>query len=101
MNSASISILAEAGFHGHEAEAALRHVLSELASPSEASRVVLADMGLDPSDVDCSVRRNVSILRRLADAGLDHERAKALFGTGAEAALALIQGIDRLEELES
>lgn len=101
MNSTALSVLAEADLHGHEAEAALRHVLAELASPSARSRQVLADMGLDPSDVDCSLRRNVSIFRRLADAGLDDDRAQQLFGNGAHVALMLTQRIERLEQLEA
>ncbi|MDA8017875.1 MAG: hypothetical protein MPN21_10550 [Thermoanaerobaculia bacterium] len=101
MNCAALSVLAESGLHGYEAAAALRRVLAELASPSASSQSVLADMGLDPSDVDSSLRRNVGIFRRLADAGLDRERAEALFGTVAHVALALIDRIERLEELES
>lgn len=91
MNSSAISVLGAAGLHGHEAEAALRHVLAEMASPSEASRAVLADLGLEPSEVDCSLRRNATVFRRLAEAGIDREQAKILFGASADAAMLLIQ----------
>ena len=101
MNTSAISILAQTGIAATEAEATLRHVLAELAAPSERSREILHGLGLEPADVDPSNHRVATIVRRLADAGLDEATALALFtGRGAPAILALIARVGELERLQ-
>lgn len=96
MNSSAISVLGAAGLHGHEAESALRRILAEMASPSESSCAVFADLGLEPSQVDCSLRRNATVFRKLAEAGIDREQAKILFGDAADTAMFLVENHQRL-----
>lgn len=97
MNTAAISILSKAGIPSTAAEATLRHVLAELAAPSEHNREVLRGLGLEPEDVDPSTHRVATIVRRLADAGLDQATAVTLFtDRGAPAILALIERVGQL-----
>jgi hypothetical protein len=101
MNTAAISLLSQAGISGTEAEATLCHVLAKLAAPSEKSREILRGLGLEPEDVDPSNHRIATIVRRLADAGLDEAAALTLFtGRGAPAILALIARVGALERLQ-
>lgn len=100
MNSKAISVLAEAGLSGIDAETSLRRMLSTLAAQTEAVQATLAGSGLDPADVDPAHERTVDIVRRLVRAGLDREQAVALFDDGAAAYLALAEHLERFEELE-
>ena len=110
MNSAAIGLLAEAGIQGPEAEVLLRRLLSDLVTPSAAAREAIEELGLEPRQLDPSLRSIPEIVRRLADAGLDtaelgappgRRAAAVIFGAeGAPAILALIQRVDRLEELQ-
>ena len=101
MNTAAISILTQAGISGTEAEATLRHVLAELAAPSQRSREILQSLGLEPEDVDPSNHRVAPIVRRLADAGLDEATALQIFtARGAPAVLALVERAGQLERLQ-
>ena len=100
MNSAAISLLAEAGIQGQEAEILLRRLLSDLVTPSAAARGAIEGLGLSPRDLDPSLRSIPEIVCRLADAGLDQPAAARIFGDSARAMQALIQRIDRLEELQ-
>ncbi len=102
MNSAAISLLAESGIQGQEAEILLRRLLSDLVTPSAAAREAIEGLGISHRDLDPSLRSIPEIVRRLADAGLDETSAAAIFGAeGTPAMLALIHRIDRLEELQS
>jgi hypothetical protein len=102
VNTAAINILSQAGISGTEAEATLRHVLANLAAPSERSREILRGLGLEPEDVDPSNHRIAAIVRRLADAGLDEATALTLFTSrGAPAILALIERVAQLERLQN
>lgn len=101
MQTAAITVLADAGIDGREAESGLRHVLAELAAPSADSRGVLEAMGLEADDVDPAIHSLADIVRRLADGGLDKGQAHDLFDRrGAAVALALTQRADRLGELQ-
>ena len=102
MNSAAISVLAEAGVRGMEAETSLRRVLAALAAQGPDVRRELEELGVAAESVDPSHQRTVEIVRRLADAGIDAEQAHTLFGAdGARALLALVASIDRFEQLEA
>ena len=101
MNSKAISVLAEAGLSGVEAETSLRRLLSTLAAQTESVQAVLAGLGVDPATVDPAHERTVDIIRRLERAGLEREQALRLFGEhGAAAYLALAENLARFEELE-
>lgn len=101
MNSAAISLLAEAGIQGQQAEILLRRLLSDLVTPSQGAREAIEGLGLAPRDLDPSLRSIPGIVRRFADAGLDETAAAAIFGAeGAPAMLALVRRADRLEELQ-
>ena len=100
MNSAAITVLAEAGIQGMHAESALRHLLAELAAPSAEAEVALRQLGLAPEDVDPSLRRITTIVRRLTEAGLDEGNAiRFVDERAASTLLALGRRIERLEEL--
>ena len=102
MNSAAISLLAEAGIQGPEAEVLLRRLLSDLVTPSDAAREAIEKLGISLRELDPSLRSIPEIVRRLADAGLDEASAGAIFGAdSAPAVLALSQRVDRLEELQN
>lgn len=102
VNSAAISLLAEAGIQGRKAEILLRRLLSELVTPSPAARRSIERLGVGVRDLDPSHRSIPEIVRRLADAGLDESSAAAIFGAeAAPAMLALIRRVDRLEKLQS
>ena len=102
MNSAAISVLAEAGIRGMDAETSLRRVLAALAAQGPDLRRELEALGVSPDAVDPALQRTVDVVRRLADAGLAADQARALFGAdGASALLALIGAIERFEQLEA
>lgn len=101
MNSAAISLLAEAGIQGQQAEVQLRRLLSDLVTPSATAREAIENLGLSPRDLDPSLRSIPEIVRRFADAGLDRQVAAAIFDAeGVPAVMALIERVDRLEELQ-
>jgi hypothetical protein len=101
MNTVAISILSRAGLPSATAEATLRHVLAALAAPSERGREILRGLGLEPEDVDPSNHRVATIVRRLADGGLDEATALTLFtDRGAPAILALVERVAQLEGLQ-
>lgn len=100
MHTIAISLLAEVGLQGPQAEVALRHALSNLASPSAAARRTLSEVGLEVEELDPSLKSLPEIVRRLADAGLDAEAARVVFDDkGAPAMLALIHRVEQLEAL--
>ena len=102
MNSAAISVLAEAGIHGKDAEILLRLLLSDLITPSSAAREAISALGLTARALDPSLRSIPEIVRRFADARLEEPVAREIFGDeGAPAILALISRVERLEELQS
>ena len=102
MHSHAISLLAEDGLLGTEAEVALRHALANLTAPSDAARRVLADLELDPKRLDPSLNSLPEIVRRLADAGISKESARVLFNAqGDRAMLSLIRQVERLEHLRN
>lgn len=101
MNSAAISVLAEADIEGIAAEIALRRIQSELASPSTTARMKLEELGLVIEELDPNLHRLVEIVRRLAQTELSEEDAFEIFGRrGAPAALALVERLDHLESLQ-
>ena len=101
MNSAAISILAESGIQGRDAEIMLRRLLSTLVTPTRTAREVIESLGLDPAALDPSLRSIPEIVRLLTDAGLDEPAAVSIFGEeGAPAMLALTRQVRRLEALQ-
>ena len=101
MNSTAISVLAEAGIQGIDAEIALRRIQSELVSPSREGRERLEALGLSVEDLDPNLHRFAAIVRKLAEAGLGADDAFTIFGRrGHAAALALVRAVDRLEALQ-
>jgi len=101
MNSAAITVLAEAGIEGIDAEVALRRIRSELISPSEESRIRIGHLGLTMEEVDPDLHRLSEVVRRLVSAGLSETEASEIFGRrGTPAMVALMRGIDRFEELQ-
>ncbi len=101
MNSAAITVLAEAGIEGIEAEVALRRIQSELISPSAESRLRIEHLGLQLEEVDPNLHRLSDVVRKLVGAGLGDIEAAEVFGRrGTPAMLALMHGIDRFEELQ-
>lgn len=102
MNSAAISILAEADIQGIAAEIALRRIQSELASPSARARKKLEELGLNSEEVDPNLHRLAEIVRRLAESRLGEDDAFEIFGRrGAPAALVLVRQVERLEQLQN
>ena len=67
MNSAAISLLAEAGIQGPEADILLRRLLSDLVTPSSSAQEAIARLGLGVRDLDPGLRSIPHIVRRLAD----------------------------------
>lgn len=101
MHSAAISVLAEAGIRGVDAEIALRRIQSQLIAPPEEARERLAELGLELEELDPNLHRLADVVRRLARAGLGEADAFTIFGRrGAPAVLALIAGVERLEALQ-
>lgn len=101
MNSTAISILAEAGIQGIDAEIALRRIQSELVSPSKEGRQRLEHLGLAVEDLDPNLHRFAAVVRKLAQAGLGEDDAFTIFGRrGHAAAMALVRAVDRLEALQ-
>jgi hypothetical protein len=101
MNSTAISILAEEGIEGIDAEIALRRIQSELVSPSREARQRLAALGLVLEDLDPNLHRFAAVVRRLAEAGLGEDDAFTIFGRrGHAAAMVLVRAVDRLEALQ-
>lgn len=100
MNSAALTVLAEGGIGGLDAELALRHILAELAAPSPRAAGIFAAYGIEIAGLDPSLRTIQTIIRRLADGGLTRRAAADIFGAEfADAAMLLISNIDRLEKL--
>ena len=101
MNTVAVSLLSQAGLPGIEAEAALRSALAALAGPSDAALAAIEGVGLAASDIDPTNHRIATIVRRLADAGLDEDTAQTIFGDrGAPAMLVLVERVDQLERLQ-
>ncbi len=97
-----IRVLVEAGIEEIEATIALERIERQLVSPSEKGREKLAEMGLGLEEVDPDERSLPQIVRRFADVNLDEADAWTIFGRrAAPAMLALIEHVDRLEELHS
>ena len=102
MNSAAISVLAEAGIRGKDADIVLRRLLSALITPDAAARKAVEGLGLSVRSLDPSLRSIPEIVRQLADAGLDEPAAKKIFGKdGAQAILVLVRRVERLEKLQN
>jgi hypothetical protein len=101
MNSAAISLLAEAGIEGIAAEVALRRLQSELVSLSPSTQAKLEAFHLRPEDLDPNLHRLSEVVRRLVDGGLSEDDTQEIFGRRAAAAvLVLMRGIDRFEALQ-
>ena len=99
MNTAAISVLAEAGIHGREAEVQLRRLLSDLVAPTASVRQTLEKLGVAVRDLDPSHNSIPEIVRRLADAGLDESTAREIFDDeSVPAMMALVRRVERLEQ---
>ena len=97
-----IAVLIEAGLEEIEAAIALERIERQLVSPSDDGRRRLAELGFGLEEVDPGERTLPQIVRRFAVAELAEEDAWTIFGRrAAPAILALIERIDRLEELQS
>lgn len=77
---AAIGALSNAGLQGSMAGTGLRRVLSELESPSQKSRDILASMGVTADEVRISQVGLTAALQRLAEAGIDTGQALEIFG---------------------
>ena len=101
MNTTAISVLAEAGIQGRDAEILLRRLLSALIDPRAAALRAIEGLGLTVGALDPSTRSIAQIVRRLADARLEEAAAREIFGEdAAPAALILTSRVERLEALQ-
>lgn len=97
---AAIGVLANQGIQGSMAGTGLKTSLSTLVNPSKAAKEAIKSLGIDLKDVNPQFNRLDDIIRKLAESGLDAERAFQIFGQrGATAMLALTGDIPGLEKL--
>ncbi len=95
-----IGALANAGIEGSMAGTGLKATISSLVSPSASARRAIAEMGLTVDQVNPKLVKGDEVVRRLASAGLDAEKAFQIFGErGAVAILALTDKIPNIEKL--
>jgi TP901 family phage tail tape measure protein len=97
---AAIGVLANQGIQGSMAGTGLKTSLSALVNPSKAAQAALKSLNLTTNELNPQFNRLDDIIRKLAESGLDAERAFQIFGQrGATAMLALTGDIPGLEKL--
>lgn len=98
---AAIGALSDAGLQGSLAGTGLRRVLSELESPSQKTRDILASVGVTTDEVRVSTVGLQRAMARLAAAGIDTGQALEIFGDrGGPAFEVLSSSIPRVNELK-
>ena len=99
-SAAAVGTLSDAGLQGSMAGTGLRQVLSSLANATPAATKALRGMGLTMADLNPATNSLVTIVERLAAAGLDAGTALEVFGDrGAPAILNLVAGLPKLRQL--
>jgi TP901 family phage tail tape measure protein len=97
---AAIGVLANQGIQGSMAGTGLKTSLSTLVNPSKAAQAAIQSLNLTTNELNPQFNRLDDIIRKLAESGLDAERAFQIFGQrGATAMLALTGDIPGLEKL--
>lgn len=97
---AAVGVLANAGIQGSLAGRNLRTELSSLVKPSKDARAALAEMGLTVNQVNPQMHGLQNVVKTLANAGLDAEKAFRIFGNeGATGMLALTGMVPELDKL--
>ena len=97
---AAVGVLANAGIQGTMAGTGLRSSLSSLLTPTAAAKKAIKELGIDIKDLNPNANSLQDIIKRLADAGLDAERAFTIFGErGATSMIALTSNVPMLERL--
>lgn len=97
---AAVGVLANQGIQGSMAGTGLKTSLSALVNPSKAAQAAIKSLNLTTNELNPQFNRLDDIIRKLAESGLDAERAFQIFGQrGATAMLALTGDIPGLEKL--
>lgn len=97
---AAIGALGDSGIQASLAGTNLRGILAALLQPTSRATQALGDMNLTVRDVSPATNDLVEVIRSLADANLDAEKAVAIFGRrNAAAALILANSVDKVDEL--
>lgn len=97
---AIIGALSDAGLQATLAGTGLRRIISELESPSTATRKVLKKLGLTTADVRISQKGLIETMKLLAEAGVDTGLALELFGDrGGPAFEVISSSLPKIDEL--
>jgi TP901 family phage tail tape measure protein len=99
---AAVGVLANAGIQGGLAGRGLRTSISSLLKPSKDAQKALAEMGLTIEQINPQASSLREVIKTLANAGLDAEKAFRIFGTqGATAMIELTSSVDMLDKMNT
>jgi len=97
---AAVGVLANAGIQGGLAGRGLRTSIASLLKPSKDAQKALAEMGLTVAQINPQASSLRDVIKTLANAGLDAEKAFRIFGTqGATAMIELTSSVDMLDKM--
>lgn len=97
---AAVGVLSNAGIQGSMAGTGLKTALSGLLNPSKQAQQAIAELGLTVEQLNPQTHSLQEVIKTLANAGLDAEKAFTIFGQrGATAMIALTDNVPDLERL--